>query len=202
MENQSDTDLASTALNFIGSDRIASLDNVVNSKVVQSVNQYLPLAKQETLRARDWNCVRGRITLATLDAHALSLGEWTAAYRVPADLLCMRRFISVCDSVKFAAYSIEIDEDGKRVLFTNCGSNKIVYTRNITDVNRWDSLLFGAAALKLAMYLTGPIVRDFKMSQSMMAHLAVQFEEAIGVDEGEGRLDQVYDSTLVSVRGW
>lgn len=202
MENQSDIDLANTALNFIGSDRIASLDNVVNSKVVQSVNQYLPLAKQETLRARDWNCVRARATLPALDAHALSLGEWSAAYRVPPDLLCMRRFVSTSNYIKFAAYSIEIDEDGKRVLYTNLGSDKIVYTRNVTDVNRWDSLLFGAAALKLAMFLTGPIVRDFKMAQAMMAHLAVQFEEAIGVDEGEGRLDQVYDSTLVSVRYW
>lgn len=202
MENQSDQSLANTALNFLGSDRIASLDNTVNSKTIQAVNQYLPLAKQETLRLRDWNCVRARAQLAALDARVLSIGEWEQAYQVPPDLLCMRRFISTCDSVKFARYSIEINDDGKRVLFTDCGSNAIVYTRNITDVNRWDSLLFGAAALKLAMYLTGPIVRDFKMAQGMMAHLAIQFEEAIGVDEGEGGGDKIYDSTLVSVRGW
>lgn len=203
MENQSDLSLANTALNFIGSDRIVSLDNTVNSKVIQTVNQYLPLAKQETLRARDWNCVRGRKQLASLDARALSLGEWSFAYRLPDDFLCMRSFITWNPETKFAAYRVEIDDGDKRVLFTDCGTDKVVYTRNVTDVNRWDSLLFGACALKLAVYLTGPIIRDFKMAQGMMAHFAVQFEEAIGANEGEGGHDQPYDGTLVSVRyGW
>lgn len=200
MENQSDLDLANTALNHIGSDRITSLDNTVSSKTIQVVLQYLALAKQETLRARDWNCARGRTVLDSLDARALSLGEWSFAYRLPADFLCMRRFISQDPEIVSASYSVEIDQDGKRVLFTNCGTNKIVYTRNVTDVNRWDSLLFGACALKLAWFLTGPIVRDSKMQIGMLQMFAAQFEEAIGVNEGEGGHAHVYDDTLVSVR--
>jgi hypothetical protein len=201
MENQSDIDLANTALNLVGSDRIVSLDNTVNSKVVQSVNQFLSLAKQETLRARDWNRARGRATLAALDA-SLSLGEWSQAYRLPPDCLCMRRFIGTCDAERFAAYNVEIDEDDKQILFTNCGTNKIVYTRNIVDVNRWDSLMFRAAVQLLASYLVGPLIRDFKMQQMKTLEFKDAFEEAIGTNEGEGGPDQVYDSTLVSVRHW
>jgi hypothetical protein len=203
MENQSDLSLANTALNLIGSDRIQSLDNTVNSKVIQTVNHHLPLAKQETMRKRDWNCVRGRKQLASLDARALSLGEWSFAYRLPADFLCMRSFISWNEDVKFAAYRVEIDDDDKRVLFTDCGNDKIVYTRNITDVNRWDSLMFKACCYKLAEDLAAPIVRDIKMQQWYAQRYAAEFEEAIGVNEGEGGHDQVYDDTLVSVRyGW
>jgi len=201
MENQDDLSLANSALNLIGSDRITSMDNTVNSKTIQLVNQYMPLAKQETLRARDWNCARARATLAALDA-SISLGEWSQAYRLPADFLCMRRFISTCPDIQFAAYNVEIDADDKRVLFTNCGTNTVVYTRNVLDVNRWDSNLFGATAAKLALYLAAPIVRDFKVVQGIMADLQVKFEEAIGVNEAEGGHDRVYDDTLVSVRFW
>jgi len=200
MENQSDLNLANSALNLLGADRVASLDNTISSKTIQSVNQHLPAAKQETLRARDWNCARGRKTLAALDATTLSLGEWTQAYRLPDDFLCMRRFISPCDDVRFAAYNVESDGDNKRVLFTTCGTNKVVYTKNLTDVNRWDSLLFDACVAKLAMKLSGPILRDFKMQQAAMVLAAQAFEEAIGVNEGEGGHDRVYDDTLVSVR--
>ena len=104
------------------------------------------------------------------------------------------------DGKKFAKYNVEIDADNKPILFTNDGTNKVVYTRNVTDVNRWDSLLFGACAAKLAMYLCGPIVRDTKMQQAAMALAKDAFEEAIGVNEGEGGHDRVYDDTLVSVR--
>lgn len=202
MENQTDIDLVNAALQMIGEDRIASLDNTVASKKVQICNQFLPLAKQETLRARDWNCCRGRAALASLDAQALSLGEWASAYRLPADFLCMRRFISINSDSAFSPYNVEIDADDKKVLFTNCGNNKIVYTRNITDVNRWDSLLFGACVLKLAWFLVGPLIRDFKAQIAMVQQFAAQFEEAIGVNEGEGGHDRAYDDTLVSVRFW
>jgi hypothetical protein len=200
MTNQNDLSLVNAALNLIGADRVTSLDNTVSSKVIQTANQFLPLAKQETLRARDWNCVRGRATLNTLDAAVLSLGEWSQAYRLPTDCLCFRHFASTCTETKHAQYSVEIDGDDKRTLFTNYGNNKAVYTRNITDVNRWDSLLFNACVLKLAHYLAGPIVRDFKLQQAMLQTLQAQFDEACGVDEGEGGLDVPYDRTLVSVR--
>lgn len=198
MTNQNDLSLVNSALNIIGSDRVTSLDNTVNSKAIQTANQFLPLAKQETLRARDWNAARGRKELIACDNE--SLGEWDLAYRVPVDLLCMRRFASSCREIAFAAYSIENDSENKRVLYTTCGTNKIIYTKNLDDVARWDSLLFNACILKLAHYLAGPIVRDFKLQQAMLNMLDAQFTEACGVDEGEGGLDVPYDRTLVSVR--
>jgi hypothetical protein len=204
MANQNDLSLANTSLNLIGSDRINSassgwpFDNPTKSKVVETVNLYLPLAKQETLRARDWNCARARKELAAVTNE--SLGEWSQAYRLPTDCLCVRRFASDCDEVKLARYSVESDSQDKKILYTSCGTNKIIYTKDLTDVNRWDSLLFNACALRLAWYLAGPIVRDFKLQQSMLQTLAAQFEEACGVDEGEGGIDTPRDRTLVSVR--
>lgn len=200
MQNQNNLSLVNAAFNLIGADRIVSLDNTVSSKQIQTALQFLPLAKQESLRARDWNCVRGRATLDALDADELSLGEWSQAYRLPTDCLCFRHFASTCIEIRHAQYSVEIDGDDKRTLFTNYGNNKAVYTRNIDDVNRWDSLLFNACVFKLAHSFAGPIVRDFKLQQAMLSTLQAQFDEACGVDEGEGGLDVPYDRTLVTVR--
>lgn len=196
--NQHDLSLANAALNMLGADRLTSLDNTTNNRVIDTVNQFLPLAKQETLRARDWNRARGRETLNEITNE--SEGEWSQAYAPPTDMLCMRHFASSIPQVRFAKYSVETNAQDKPILYTSCSTNKIVYTKNLTDVNRWDPLMFNAAVIRLAWYMAGAIVRDFKAQQAKLGELQALWEEAVGVDEGEGGLDEVYDRTLVSVR--
>jgi hypothetical protein len=195
-----DLELANMALGMVAQDRVVSLDNTVNSKSIATVNMYLPRAKEETLRARDWNAVRGRATLALLPTDR-SLGEWTYSYRLPVDCLCMRRFIAFEDpATAFAKYSVEIDSENKKTLLCDVQFAKIVYTRNITDVNRWDSMLLNVCATKLAWYLAPAMVKDFTEMQVMREALEISFNEAVGVDEAEGQLEIATDSTLIDVR--
>src|SRR6266511_2763865 len=171
----SDLDLANRALGKIGQDRITSLDNTVNSKTIQTVLLYLASTKEETLRARDWNSVRGRAALTLLPTDR-SFGEWAYSYRLPTDFLCFRRFISTYVFVKNSGYSVEIDIENKKTLLCNVQNAVMVYTRNITDVNRWDPLLFNACVTRLAWHFTGPMVRDFKMQAGFLQSLQVEFD--------------------------
>ncbi len=194
-----DLDLANRALGKIGQDAITSLDNTVNSKTIQTVLRYLASTKREVLRQRDWNSARGRAIPALLPTDR-SFGEWAYSYRLPSDFLCMRRFISLVPFIANSPYSVEIDNENKKTLLCNIVNAVIVYTRDITDVNRWDDLLFNACVTRLAWHLTGPMVRDFKMQAGFFQSLEAEFAEAIGVDEAEGPLEVQTDSTLIDVR--
>lgn len=192
-----DLTLANAALGMIGQTPLTTLDNTVHSNVISLVNQFMPLAKEETLRARDWNSVRGRATLNAVDNET---SEWVYAFRLPVDCLCVRRFDSDIEYIKHAAFSVEIDAENKRILYTTNGTNKIVYTRNITDVTLWNNLLFGTCAVRLAYYLAGPIVRDHKLLQVKLRELREAYDEAVGVDESEGQFEYVLSRDLVNVR--
>jgi hypothetical protein len=194
-----DIDLANRALGKLGQDRIVALDNTINSKAIATVNLFLASTKREVLRARDWNCARGRAAPTLLPTDR-SMGEWDYSYRLPSDFLCFRRFISVDPAIAGAAYSIEIDSENKKTLLCDIQGAQIVYTRDITDVNRWDDLMFSACVAKLAWHLSGAMVRDFKMQQGWMAQFQAEFDEAIGVDEAEAPLEVQTDSTLIDVR--
>jgi hypothetical protein len=195
-----DLDMANAALGLLGQDPLTTLNNSVNAKQIPLVNRYLPMAKASTLRERDWNCVRGRAALQLLTTDE-SLGEWTYSYRLPQDCLCIRRFISIDGRYAYAKYSVEIDAAGKRVIHTDIGDAKIIYTRNVTNVTVWDQNLFDACTAQLAMRLTGPITRDFKMAQVFMQDFQMLFEKAIASDEGEGNIEIITNSPLVDVRG-
>lgn len=192
-----DLDLANVALGMIGQAPLLNLSNTVNSQLIGLVNSFLPIAREEVLRARDWNAARARATLAAVTNDS---SEWAYAFRLPADCLAMRRFDSEYDYIKHAKFSVEIDAEDKPVLYTDSGTSKIVYTKNLTDVNRWDALLFHTGAVRLAYYLAGPVVRDHKLLQVKLQELQAAFDEGVGVDETEGGTEDVYSADLVNVR--
>lgn len=194
-----DLDLVNQAFNECGQKQIDTLDNTNNSAMVATANRQLDRIKRAVLRTRDWNCARKRAIVDVLDA-SLSLGEWTQAFRLPPDCLAMRRFVSDFKHVKYAKFSVESDPDDKRILFTTHGNNKIVYTANLLDVNRWDSLLFDACATRLAIQFAITIPRDLKFMQALQSVYQAKIEETTGVDEAEGGIEVFYDSTLVDVR--
>jgi hypothetical protein len=194
-----DLDLANSALNMLGEDGLVTPGNTVNNKVIPVVNRYLPMAKEETLRARDWNCVRGRAALASLTTDK-SMGEWQYSYRLPNDCLCVRRFVGDTNFTRGRSFSVEVDNDNKRVIFCDVAQAQIVYTRNITNPELWDSQLFNTVACRLAWHLTGPIVRDYKLADMFLQKFQLAFEEAIASDEGEGNIEILTNSPLVDVR--
>lgn len=194
-----DLDLVNQALNEMGQNRITSLDNTIQSATVATANVQLIRIKRAVLRTRDWNCARKRAELVEVPGDP-SLGEWSQAYRLPVDCVAMRRFVSTYDDVKHAKFSVENDAEDKKILFTDCGTNKIVYTADLTDVNRWDPLLFDACATRLAIQFAITFARDLDFLTTLWKVYANKIEEAAGVDDSEGGIEDVYAKDLVTVR--
>jgi len=197
-----DLSLVNQTLNEIGQSPVTSLDNTVNSDTITTALLQLDRIKRAVLRAHDWNCARTRKALTLVGAvdDNDSLGEWSYAYRLPADCLAVRRFVSDDSCVKYAKFSVEIDSEDKRILYTNYGNDKIVYTRDLMDVNRWDSLLCDACSTRLAVEFATAIPRDIKMSLGIMEIYEKKILQAQGVDEAECGIESVYSGDLVSVR--
>jgi hypothetical protein len=193
-----DLDLVNSGLALVGQDRVVSLDNTVNSKVIQTANFFLPRVKQAVLRAHDWNCARRRAALVAVTNE--SLGEWGSAYRLPADCLAVRKFVSDYDEVAYAPYSVEIDSGDLPVLYTNEATAKLVYTGYILDVNRWDVLLFDAAATRLAVEFAAVFPRDMKFVEMMWRSYQLKIDEAQGVNETEGGIARNYSNSIAGVR--
>lgn len=194
-----DIELVNWALTEIGQDKIVSLDNTVSSKVIQTAIFQLPRIKQAVLRTRDWNCARRRAALNLL-TEDISLGEWAFNYRLPAGCLAARRFVGTEDSDKTAKFSVEQDQDGKPVLLTNVSNARLVYTHNLLDVNRWDTLLADACATRLAIEFATSFARDLKFMETMWKKYQSKIEEATGVDESEGGIESAYNDDMVAVR--
>src|SRR5215471_3402779 len=189
-----DLDLVNYALGLVGQDELVSLDDTTNSRVVRLANRFLPLVKKYVLRARDWNCARARQILATVDNPDTDPNrrEWRFAYALPSDYLCMRRFSGWQGPMSFSV-------EGKTLL-TDVQNAAIVYTKNLDDVNQWASVMIVAGASKLAAELSGPLVRDFKMQEAFLKKWAIEFDEAVCVDEGEGFVEQFRGDGFIDVR--
>jgi hypothetical protein len=193
-----DLDLANQALGLIGQDTVRSLTTSLNDKAVVAINLQLDSVKEQALRARDWNCARRRKALAA--ATNESLGEWINAYRIPSDCLAVRRLISFLAPGSRHRFSVESDSQGKPILYCSIANAGIVYTANITDVNRWDRLLFNAASAMLAAKLASSFSRDIKLAEKFMADAFREFDEAVGVDEGEGMRESEISTSFLDVR--
>ena len=193
-----DLDLVNQGLTLVGQGRISSLDNPNGSQTIETANFFLDRVKRAVLRAHDWNCARARDTFTAVDNG--SLGEWTYAFRIPPDCLAVRRFASPDADVAYAKFSVENDSELKPVLYTNDGSSSVVFTRNLTDVNRWDTLLFDAAATRLAIEFAAVFPRDMKFVDMMWKVYQAKIEEAAGINEAEGGQERVYSQSLTDVR--
>ena len=200
-----DLDLANQACGLIGQDTVPSLLSSLNNKTVVAINLQLASVKEQALRARDWNCARRRKTLALTTNE--SLGEWAFAYRLPSDCLAVRRLIAFHWTGARHRFSVESDSQGKPILYCNVENAAIIYTSNITDVNRWDRLLFNAASAMLAAKLASSFSRDIKLAEKFLADAFREFDEAVGVDEAEGQREQEVSTGFIDVRsagggGW
>jgi hypothetical protein len=192
-----DLDLVNEGLNLVGENRIPSLTNTTNSKLIETAKFFLPRVKRAVLRAHDWNCARRRKELAA--ATNESLGEWGLAYRLPPECLAVRRFVSSIPEVAYAPFSVEIDSQNKPILYTDEGVNKIVFTGEIS-VDRWDSLLFDMAATRLAIEFASVFPRDVKFVEAMWRTYSIKLDETRGVSETEGGIERVYSDSIASVR--
>ena len=159
---------------------ITSIDPPDGTVQAQLCAQFYPSARDSLLEMRSWSFTSRRKQLVEV---ANTWTEWDYAYALPCDVnnvLAVLPPNSIDDySTQFAPpnsqyytapvvaagnynpqpYTIEIDENGYRVLYTDQKDAVLRYNALITDTSQFTPLFTLALSWHLASMLAGPIIK-------------------------------------------
>lgn len=191
------------ALSYLGESPISSLDPAVDSSLTAALcARFYTTARNELLGRRPWTFATRR---KTLTAVASDWSQWEYAYGVPAD--CLRpQAVYVTDSdddyalvatdwltpsdvqssptqLPKVVFTIEQDEDGNRVLYTDLQDASLRYTAKVCDVSLWPAWFTKALAWLLASDLAGALIKGDKGADQAVN--CIRIAEAILAKAGE-----------------
>ena len=181
---QAELDICNMALSHIGdSAEITSISPADGSAQSVHCARFYPIARDSMLDMRSWTFATRRKALIALDN---TRTEWDYAYAVPAD--CTTSFAvlppdasddystrySPTDSPGYPAnifpivaagayipqpYTVETDEFGRQIIYTDQADAVIRYSASGTDATKFSPLFKMALSWHLASMLAGPIIK-------------------------------------------
>lgn len=177
----SETDIANLAVMSLGIEKpIANLATDDSNEARYCRRFYAPM-RDAVLRSHPWNCAIHRKTLTPLTATPDS--DWDYQYQLPANPHCLR----VLEVGETEDQPVEWVVEGRRLLCNEGTSIKLKYIKRITDTNEFDALLVDAVALKIAIKICMPLVKDQKIKDSLVKELEmIVLPEARTIDGQEG----------------
>jgi hypothetical protein len=179
-------EIANASLSLIGDQTITAFTD--GTPRANLANTFYPIARDATLREHPWNFAEGRAVLAPIiGAPPFEYGIY---YQLPTDCLRVRRNDDI-DS----PYRVEEDK-----VATDASEFNLVYTKRITDPNRFDSLFVMALIYRLAGLLAIPLLQDHKKAVDLEAHATNWISKAKGVDSLEGTPETFVQDDLTAVR--
>lgn len=147
----SDIAICNLALSHLGDSKgISSL--VERSAAARACSLWYAQTRDELLRAFAWPFATRHGTLTLIAA--LSGAEWGYSYRVPAQLLAVRRLLSpfgfrIPSAMNRVPFLLESDATGS-VLYTDLPDASLEYSVRVTDVTAFPPDFVQLLALKLA----------------------------------------------------
>lgn len=179
--------IVNSALVKIGADTITSLTD--DSAEARAANAQYEKLRDEVLRGHPWNFAVARMQLAQVaDDPAFGFAH---QYQLPAD--CLRVLGMSDDRIRFVI-------EGRRLL-TDEATAKIVYIRQVTDPNEFDTFFRETFALRIAADLAFTLVNSNTLANAMMQLYLDHLAKARSVDAQEGNAQTIIEaSTWVDVR--
>jgi len=179
-------DIANASLGMIGDQTITAFTD--GTPRANLANTFYPIARDATLREHPWNFAEARAVLApVIGAPPFEYGVY---YQLPTDCLRVRRNDDI-DS----PYRVEEDR-----VATDASEFNLVYTKRITDPNRFDSLFVLALVYRLAGMLSIPLLQDFAKAKDLENLCMITLAKAKGVDSLEGTAEIFVQDDLTRVR--
>ena len=181
-----ETQMLNFALGQIGADRITAIDDgSVNANYCQDF--YAPLRTQ-LLRGHHWNFAETRAMLSAEPTPPLF--EYAFAYPLPADCLKLKEYNGSALDTSVLPDGVLVTRFFKiegRKLLSNDGEVYIVYVRDVTDVNQWDSLFYMVLTTWLAGLLAGAITKNIQRRDALIREAVnLLLPMAVAVDGQEG----------------
>ncbi len=179
-------DIANASLQMVGDNTITAFtDGTPRANIV---NAFYPIARDAVLREHPWNFAEGRSVLARIiDAPPF---EFSVYYQIPTDCLRVRR-----NDDNTAAYRVEADR-----VATDASEFNLVYTKRVTDPNRFDAIFVLALIYELASMISIPLLQDFSKSKALHELSVYWGARGKGVDSLEGTAEVFVQDDLTAVR--
>jgi hypothetical protein len=184
--------ICNLALDHLGEGPIASIDPPESATETICARWY-DQTRRSLLREYLWNFSRAR---AYISRSGTPLFDYADSYTLPNDCL---RVIRVGNAEQYYA-DYEIEE---REFLCNAGgatSLKLRYTKDISDVNKFDPLFINILALRLALKMAVKFtLKDAKLD-TLAKQLAQEEGFAVAVDGQERPPVRVQNSKLLAAR--
>ena len=181
----SDTDIANMAVMSLGIEKPITNLATDDTNEARYCRRFYASSVDSVLRSHPWNCAIHRRTLTPLSD--TPDGDWDYQYQLPANPWCLR----VLQVGEIEDQPIEWVVEGRNLLCNEGTSIKLKYIKRITDTNEFDALLVQAIALKMAIKMCMPLVKDQKIKDSLIKELElVVMPEARSTDAQEGSTQQ------------
>jgi hypothetical protein len=171
-------DIANLALMQIGDQTITSFsDGITRANVVDA---FYPIARDAVLEEHPWNFAEKRVALAQIAGDTPAF-EFSYFYQLPAD--CIRvRYIDETDP----EYPHKVEGDR---LLCDLSAVNLLYTRRVTDPNRFSPLFVEALMYKLASMIAMPLLKNSKLALEMAELYTLALGKAKGSDALQGTAD-------------
>lgn len=176
----SEVDICNLALAHLGDNAtVASIDPPEGSAQAEQCARFYRVARDTLLEMHTWGFATRRARLALLGS---DWSEWKYAYQGPSDMMNAIAVLapdaaddySVNIPVPYSnsgtvntgqgiytpqPYTMESDEDGNPIIYTNQVDAVLRYTAFVTDTTTFSPLFVSALSWHLAGYLAGPILK-------------------------------------------
>lgn len=193
----SDVAICNLALAHIGQAARVTAVSPTPDGTVEAMHcaRFYPIVRQQLLTMHDWGFATTRAALAPLSVDEDEMPtSWAFAYALPNNCLKPIRVLSpeATDDDEGAPFKREVLADQTGVIYTNQEDAVLVYTYNVTEAGRFDSLFTPLLARLLASYLAGPIIKGkpgLQISSSQLKLFEGEFALATGIDARSRKAD-------------
>lgn len=160
----SEVDICNLALSNLGdSATISSIDPPEGSPQAEHCATFYPMARDALLQEESWTFATKRFKLAQLD---VEWPVWGYCYAKPMDCLHMRAIVPATAAPgvpdHYQQFVIELNAADKEVVYTNQELAYGVYTKRLTDTQRFSPLFVIALGWRLAAMIAGPMIKGEK----------------------------------------
>lgn len=175
----SEIDIANLALAHLGDDAtVSAFSPPEGSAQAEHCARFYPIARDSLIEQHGWGFATRRATLVKL-VYNDPTGEWAFAYALPN--LCIKpievrpptQLSGIITSYPLSTvspsgntvgnngieFTVEIDENGNKILLTNQDLASLVYLIQVTDTGKFSPLFVDTLSHYLAAYLAGPVLK-------------------------------------------
>ena len=186
------------ALNILGvSNPIENAQSDDNRVIL--LNNYYNLARDYVLKDFDWNFASTFKKLSLLN-NENKLNKYEYCYNYPNDCICARDLFEE-GNYTLQKYEIGTDENNKKVIFCNCNSAILRFTRRIELENLFTSEFSMALAYYLASLTSNVITGSLQKGEIAYDKYLQILKRAKVINAQEGAETLYEDTTYLDTRG-